>query len=520
MKNKKVSKLKGYTYFVRGMHCPSCEILIEKNLLKEKGIEAVEASTGKNEVRIEYFGNRPSIKKLNIIFQKENYIFSDTEIKKTENNNPIFQIDQHKQLIINKDKLYNLLIIVGTSLAVIVGFFILIKSGLAALLSVNSQSSLPAFFIFGMLAGFSTCSALVGGLILSMSKQWLELYPNENSTLQKLKPHLLFNFGRLISFALVGILLGTIGSALRISLTFTSILTLVISIIMIILGLQMLGVKALAKFQITMPKFMTRFVADENNFKMKWMPFLMGAFTFLLPCGFTIATQGLALISGNPLQSGLIMLAFALGTLPALLLIGFSSVKFTQKIHLANRFLKIAGVLVLFFAIYNINSQLNVLGLNSFNDLNFNSNKTINLDNSLPPIVNGKQVIKMDALSFGYEPNKIRVRVGVPVRWEITDKGTSGCTNAIISKDLFKGQIDLTPGTTSIKEFTPQKPGRYKFSCWMGMVSGLIEVVDENSSTGDFDNSEVIESGNTSCGTGCGGGCGGGCGNPGCPYNN
>ena len=84
----------------------------------------------------------------------------------------------------------------------------------------------------------------------------------------------------------------------------------------------------------------------------------------------------------------------------------------------------------------------------------------------------------MDASSRGYSPNYFKVRVGIPVRWEITDKGTSGCTNAIISKSLFEGEILLTPGQTSIKEFTPEKPGKYKFSCWMGMVSGTIEVVD------------------------------------------
>jgi len=63
------------------------------------------------------------------------------------------------------------------------------------------------------------------------------------------------------------------------------------------------------------------------------------------------------------------MLFFAIGTLPVLLVIGFSSVKFTKKPHTANRFLKIAGVLVLFFAVFNINSQLNVLGWKSLSDI-------------------------------------------------------------------------------------------------------------------------------------------------------
>jgi plastocyanin len=190
------------------------------------------------------------------------------------------------------------------------------------------------------------------------------------------------------------------------------------------------------------------------------------------------------------LQGGLIMLFFALGTTLPLMAIGFSSVKFSARPHLAGTFLKVAGVVVLFFALFNINAQLNVLGAPSLNNLSFNSNGPIQnssaqtVDNDLPPLVNGKQVIKMNASSNGYTPNYFKVKAGVPVRWEINDTGTSGCTNAIISRSLFDGQIDLTPGQVSVKEFTPEKAGKYKFSCWMGMISGTIEVVDQNGSAG------------------------------------
>jgi len=247
----------------------------------------------------------------------------------------------------------------------------------------------------------------------------------------------------------------------------------------------MLGIKAFRKFQFTIPKFVTRYIANESNFKSRYAPFSMGAFTFFLPCGFTITAQSLALLSGRAIQGGLIMFFFALGTLPMLLTIGLSSVKFSQKAYLSDRFLQVAGILVLFFALYNINFQLNVLGISSLSDLRIYSGRSSDIakdnllqrEKGLPPIVNGKQILKMDASSSGYSPDYFKVKAGIPVRWEIADKGTSGCTNAIISKSLFNGEIPLSPGKTSIKEFTPQKPGRYKFSCWMGMISGIIEVV-------------------------------------------
>jgi len=290
---------------------------------------------------------------------------------------------------------------------------------------------------------------------------------------------------------------------------------------MVALGLQMLGVKYFQKFQITLPRFITRKIADEKNFQGKFMPILFGAFTFFLPCGFTLTAQSLALISGSFWQGAAIMFFFALGTAVGLLAIGFSSVKFLEKPHLSEKFLKVAGTLVLFFAFYNFNAQLNVLGLPSLSDLKLDSfaqtiyQKNSFNDKDLPPIVNGKQIIKMKASRYGYEPNYFKVRVGIPVRWEIEDVGTSGCTNAIVAKGLFPDEIPLTPGKVSVKEFTPTRPGKYKFSCWMGMVSGIIEVVNrknttKNSSNGvqaaNTNNNDVIPSGARGCG--CGGGSG------------
>ncbi len=500
--------LRERVYFVQGMHCASCELIVEKKLLAEKGIKAVEASVGKGRVVIEYEGGCPPPEKLNKLFAKDGYIFSNKKIK--EKDEQPFISTKAGRLAVNRQKFNDFLIIAGASLMLIIGFAVLSKSGLAALISVNAKSALPMFLVLGLLAGLSTCAALVGGIILSMSKQWSEFYAADEKTLKRLQPHLLFNLGRLISYGLFGALLGAIGGALKLSPAFSTILIFAVSVMMIFLALQMLGVKHFQRFQIATPKFITRYVADEKKFSGRYMPMLMGALTFFLPCGFTITAQGLALASGSMAQGGLIMLFFAFGTLPMLLAIGLSSVKFSQKPHLANRFLKVAGVLVLFFAIFNINAQLNVLGWSSLDDVNLKTSKAVESpDSDLPPIVDGKQILKMDAMSSGYQPNKLKVRAGVPVRWEITDKGTSGCTNAIISRGLFEREIALTPGKTSIKEFTPQKAGTYKFSCWMGMISGTIEVVDAKKGglSPPLGNNEIIPSGAKGCG---GGGCGNG----------
>lgn len=444
-------------FYVKGMHCASCELNIERKLLDLENIKSVEASLNKGEVVIEYENNEPNAKELNNLFKQEGYIFSGQPLAE-------------KQKFSFKDLMTILIVFVLAAF----GFIFINKLGLSSLINVSAKSSLPAFFFFGVLAGISTCAALVGGIILSMSKQW----PGR-------QPHILFNFGRILFYGFFGSLLGFVGSKLQISLSFSSFIILAISLIMIFLAFDMLGINVFRKFQITMPKFITRRIANEKNFKRKQMPFIVGALTFFLPCGFTLTAQSAALLSANPIQGGLIMLSFALGTAPMLLLIGMTSAKFLNNPQWSARFLKIAGALVLFFALFNINSQLNVFGLTSLNDIYQNPkfNPPTNelnpkfTNNELPPIVDGKQIVKMNASASGYSPNRLKARAGIPIKWEITDTGTSGCTNAIIAKDLFSGKISLTPGKTSIKEFIIEKPGTYKFTCWMGMVSGIFEII-------------------------------------------
>lgn len=439
---------KEHIYYVKGIHCASCEVLIEKELLEFENIKSVEVSQNET-VTIEYENEYPSIERLNQKFKGNNYVFSNTPILKKEK--------------FNYKEFFSSFLI---ALVFIVLFIILERSGLSGMVNVNSKSSLLTFLVFGVIAGFSCCAALVGGIVLSMSKQWAG---------HKTLPHLMFNLGRMIFFFGFGAILGLIGNKLQLSLFGSSILVLMVSLIMIFMGLQMIGLRAFRKFQIKTPKFLTRYVANENNFRGRYMPFILGGLTFFLPCGFTATVQGMALLSGSVLQGGLIMLFFVIGTIPMLFLIGLTSSKLANS-HLSKKFLIIAGILVLFFALHNINAQLNVLGIKNLSFLNVD-NKMQQVNGGIVPMVNGRQLIKMEASATGYKPNYFKVKVNVPVQWEITDTGTSGCTNAVVSKNLFDGAINLTVGQTSIKEFTPTRVGKYKFSCWMGMITGTIEVV-------------------------------------------
>lgn len=341
--------MKEQTYHVKGMHCAACEVLIEKKLLEIPGVKAVDASTANGRAVVEYEGQKPSLDTLNAIFKKDNYAFFENQ-----------QAVQQETLERNGVK-NSTLIGFAVAAAVIAAFVLLDRMGVSGLLNITSTSSALSFFAFGVLAGLSSCAALVGGMVLSLSKQWNELYSPSDLSTTKLQPHLLFNAGRVISYALLGGALGLIGSRLTPSFTVTAWLVIGVSAVMILLGGQMLGIPALQRFQLALPKGITRRIADEKKFEGKYMPFVMGAATFFIPCGLTITAQTLALLSGSPAQGALIMGFFALGTVPLLLLIGFSSVKLFSKHHISLVFSRTAGFLVVFFALYNIWNQLNLL---------------------------------------------------------------------------------------------------------------------------------------------------------------
>lgn len=511
-KNNK-GKIPPLRYFVQGMHCASCEMIIEKKIRKENGVSSAEVDLNKGQVLINTKNDTHITEDyLNYLFKDDGYTFSKKPFSKKQNSD-IDQSECEVACATEKQSDGPNYTPFAIAALLVMGFYLLQKSGFSSLISVNSGSSLPVFFLFGLLAGLSSCAALVGGIILSLSKQWLSMYSKDDSSVKKAEPHILFNIGRVAGYGFFGALLGFMGTFFKLSPSFSATLVIVVSLMMVLLGLQMLGVKALAKYQLRFPKTLTRKFSNEENFQGKFGPLLMGALTFFLPCGFTITAQALALSSGSPLQGALIMSLFALGTVPGLLAIGLGSVKLFSNPKVSQQFSVIAGILVLFFAGFNINSQLSVLGVSNIGDVlgavtTAQASTTKVTTTGLVPVEGGKQIIRMDASSTGYSPNRFKVRVGQVVRMEITDTGTSGCTNAVISK-LWEGQISLTNGQVSTKEFTPTKAGVYKYSCWMGMVTGTIEVVDSAGNAGPA-NAQPIGTGAKGCG--CGGGGGASCG--------
>jgi plastocyanin domain-containing protein len=87
----------------------------------------------------------------------------------------------------------------------------------------------------------------------------------------------------------------------------------------------------------------------------------------------------------------------------------------------------------------------------------------------------GVQVINMTANNSGYVPNAFYVQKGVPVKWIINGEQLNSCNNAIVAQSIDK-ELKLKKGENII-EFTPGDKD-INFSCWMGMIRGIIKVTD------------------------------------------
>lgn len=479
---------------INGMHCRSCELLIEGELCSIDGIKQAEVNQKKGSAEITYDGSL-------------NYEAIENAVDKAGYS---IGLPQKKPFLTKNFNVYQDIFIF--LITVFIGYMLLyvldIKITLPAV--TNHPSSLFVVLLIGLTAGISTCMALIGGLVLGVSARFAEKHPDA-SPFDKFKPHLFFNAGRITSYLIFGAVIGIIGSFFQLSGFNLGLLTVIVSLIMLLMGIQLTGISPrLENFKLTLPANLARVLRinqkKNDEYSNKNAAF-MGALTFFLPCGFTQAMQLYAMTTGNPLSGALIMGIFAVGTAPGLL--GIGGLTSVIKGAFAQSFFRVAGIVVILLSLFNLNNGLNLTGYNP-RYFNFkNSNVFAAADTSVN-LENGKQVIRMTQDARGYNPNTFTVQKDIPVRWIIDSKDPNTCAASIVA-DKIGVQKLLHPGENVI-EFTPNEEGNIRFTCSMGMFSGTISVVKEgkqNLTTAVApDNKLATNPPSTgSCGSG-GGGCG------------
>lgn len=442
---------------IRGMHCTSCEILIEDGLKGIEGVKKVSVNHVKGEAILEFTGDSPSYKQVEKIVRKAGYTIGET--------------DELPWISTNSED-YLILLLAGSIL-----FTIYIIAKISGLLSLNVDASggnVWVVVLVGLAAGFSSCMALVGGLTLGFSARHAELHP-QATTIQKFRPHLFFNAGRLIGYAGFGGLIGLIGSAIRPSSSTLGIMTMIVGAIMIFLGLKLIEIFPVLKNKtITLPKSLSNLLGIRSDAKeySHTSALTAGALTFFLPCGFTQTMQLYAVSTGSFSKGALIMFLFALGTAPGLLGIGGLSSFFTgQK---ARVFFATAGLAVIVLGVFNISNASNLIS--------FTTNPGTQPSGTASVMNGNVQEVRMVQDDDGYKPNQFTIKKGIPVKWIINSVSQYSCANYIIMS-AFDISQPLKPGENVI-EFTPTEVGVIKFSCSMGMYRGTFTVVEDGAVQG------------------------------------
>jgi len=349
---------------------------------------------------------------------------------------------------------------------------ILIIVAAVALLGLNTggfdmeakltNASYAVLFLVGVLTSLH-CVGMCGGIMLSQS-----LSKESRNRFEAIQPALLYNAGRVVSYTILGGIIGALGSVFSLSIAAKAAMQLIAGVFMIMMGFNMAGFSTFRRFQPKLPNFACKAKNSSGS------PFVVGILNGLMPCGPLQTMQLFALGTGSAAKGALAMFVFSIGTVPLMLtfgaLSGLLSKGYTKKI------LKFSGVLIIVLGLIMGNRGLALAGININPMTAFAAPGSSSEYATKATMQDGVQVINMTADSSGYTPNAFYVQKGIPVRWIIDGKEMNSCNNAIIAREL-KLEWKLKKGENS-KEFIPVDKD-INFSCWMGMIRGVIKVVDD-----------------------------------------
>ncbi len=431
------------TIDIRGMHCVSCEILLEKSVKKIPWVTFKDVSYKKGILEIEY--KKP-----------EQY----TAVKQAIEKNGFSLKDD------TQDKPPMSSFILMNIIALLLVVILLIASYIFDIYQYIPDTSTLSYswaFLVWIIASLSTCLAITWGIIIGFSK-YLD---GTHDTLWHLKVQWGFQLGRILWFFLLGGLLGATGKLISINFWFTAIVTFFIGILLLYMWLNVMWLlPSLSRFGIHMPKSFATKV--EALGKPQYAP-IVWAGTFFLPCGFTQTMQLLAISSGSFISGWLVMLFFALGTLPVLFSVGMGSSYFQdKKLPILNTV--IASILV-FFGIITIYNSSNLLSFYAPKEAQaWQEVSTKNLWDT--------EIVTVWHNGWNTEPQEIVLKKGKNYQVVITpDQDGRGCMSTQVIPKI-KSQVSyVKAGQDIVYNFNNPLPGKYEIVCAsMWMLQGIIVV--------------------------------------------
>jgi sulfite exporter TauE/SafE/copper chaperone CopZ len=428
---------------IGGMTCANCQNHIEEALRDADGVIKARVSWSRGSADVTYDSDVLTFAAICKIIENSGYEVLPSETPVASGNRAI-----------------------GLIIIIFALFFLISQINLTRSLPLaEAGMSYGMLFLIGLLTSVH-CVAMCGGINLS------QCIPQTGAK-NPVRSSLLYNIGRVISYTIIGGIVGALGSVITFSGAFKGIVQILAGVFMVIMGVNMLGIfPNLRKFQPRLPAGLAKRINIEKA-KGK-SPLIVGLLNGLMPCGPLQAMQLYALSTGSPLKGAVSMLLFSLGTVPLMFGLGalssLLSKKFTRKVMTAGAVL----VTVLGLTMFSQGAVLSGFALPK----NSQNSELITAE-----IVNGVQLVNSTLESGNYP--KITVQAGIPVKWTIdAPKGTiNGCNNRMQIPE-FELEHKFQTGENII-EFTPTKAGKIPYSCWMGMIRSSITVVETETPQGE-----------------------------------
>lgn len=435
---------------IKGMHCKSCELMVSEKLEDIPGVKAtVKLSTKSAYITAKHL-------------PPEDEIQSAVEAAG-------YEVGYEAVNIISRDKKVYRDIAIGLAIVLFISL-LLWGSNLTDISTITTSTSGAAVtaLVIGVTAGLSTCMALIGGLVLGISAQHAKRYPN-TSLMQRFRPHLAFNVGRVIGFTLFGAVIGAVGSAFQLGGSALGWMMILTGLVMLVLGLNLTDMFPRLK-NITLPSNLAEKIGIKRRGKHEyssWGALTTGALTFFLPCGFTQSMQLMAVGSGSATTGALIMGMFALGTTPGLLAIG--GLTSAVKGAFAKSFFRVAGVLVIAMSLINLSGGANLAHLRL---PDFKSEQKI-----IAMSEDTKKLETVYYLKSDIAPSQFTTKVGQKTALIVDVKEDGqGCMSTIMIPGLDDRAQYLQSGKKIILTFTPTTAGDYPITCAMGIPRGVMKV--------------------------------------------
>jgi uncharacterized protein len=211
--------------------------------------------------------------------------------------------------------------------------------------------SVISIITIALLGSFGHCIGMCGGIVVAYSSTKIK---SEYNKVTQSVAHLLYSFGRVTTYTLLGAIFGFVGGVVSFSNITSGVMLLITGLMMILVGFSLLGkVKFLSFLEQTCSK--SSFY--QKNFKALlgsnslFSFYLLGLLNGLLPCGFVYVFAITAASTGSAFWGAVVMFIFGISTIPALFFLGFFIGLFKQS-NLRDTFIRIASILVIIFGIY------------------------------------------------------------------------------------------------------------------------------------------------------------------------